>query len=139
MVGTIEPRKGHAVALTAFEKLWDEGSADELWIAGRRGWHVENLVERIKRHPQYNRKLRWVDSPNDDQLGSLYRQAAAVILASYAEGFGLPIVEAMRFGKPVIVSDLPVFRADCRRRRYLLRGRQCRCAGGRHSIGCVRW
>ena len=47
---------------------------------------------------------------DDDELSFLYDHAAALIFPSYAEGFGLPIVEAARRGRPVICSDIPVFR-----------------------------
>ena len=110
MVGTIEPRKGHWVALEAFEKLWANGVNARLTIVGRRGWFCEAIVARITHHPEYGRRLFWFDEADDQDLAYLYKHAAALIFPSYAEGFGLPVVEAARFGCPTICSDLPVLR-----------------------------
>lgn len=109
-VGTIEPRKGHRVALAAFDALWAQGVDVRLVIVGRRGWFEEALVAAILAHPEFGRRLFWFDDVDDGELSYLYDHAAALILASYAEGFGLPIAEAALRGRPVICSDIPVFR-----------------------------
>ncbi|NTH65955.1 glycosyltransferase family 4 protein [Agrobacterium rhizogenes] len=110
MVGTLEPRKGHAVALEAFERLWDEGIDIGLTIVGKPGWGVKHLVRRIEKHQEYGKRLVWLNGVSDEKLRRTYADSDALIAASYAEGFGLPIVEAGHFGKPVIASDIPVFR-----------------------------
>jgi glycosyltransferase involved in cell wall biosynthesis len=110
MVGTIEPRKGHAQVLDAFEQLWGEGVEPTLIIAGRPGWQVETLIARIEHHPELGGRLIWLPDVNDMQLACLYRQAAGLLMASEAEGFGLPIVEAAQYGTPILARDLPVFR-----------------------------
>ncbi|RAN37914.1 glycosyltransferase family 1 protein [Hyphomonas sp. GM-8P] len=110
MVGTLEPRKGHAVALDAFELAWQAGHDAQLTIVGQFGWGAEALVDRIENHPELGRRLRWYNRMEDEELIRLYMQCDALIAASYAEGFGLPIVEAGRFGAPIIASDIPVFR-----------------------------
>ncbi|MCP1831685.1 glycosyltransferase involved in cell wall biosynthesis [Bradyrhizobium sp. USDA 4532] len=110
MVGTLEPRKGHRVALDAFDKLWAEDVDVSLTIVGKAGWGIDHLVERIKHHPEFGRRLVWHESVNDAELSRLYGDCDALIAASFAEGFGLPIVEAAHFGKRVIASDIPVFR-----------------------------
>lgn len=110
MVGTIEPRKGHRVALAAFESLWRDGVSARLTIVGRRGWYEEAVIAAITGHPEFGRRLFWFDDVEDGELTYLYKNVAALVLPSYAEGFGLPIVEAARHGRPVICSDLPVFR-----------------------------
>lgn len=109
-VGTIEPRKGHRVALAAFDRLWREDNAARLVIVGRRGWYEEAVASAIAGHPEFGRRLFWFDDVEDSELAYLYQKAAALVLPSYAEGFGLPIVEAARYGRPVICSDIPVFR-----------------------------
>jgi glycosyltransferase involved in cell wall biosynthesis len=110
MVGTLEPRKGHRVALDAFTALWRKGFAGTLCIIGRRGWAVEHLAADLKAHPEWGKKLTWLENAGDEVLEAHYAACTALIAASHAEGFGLPIVEAGIHGKPVIASDLPVFR-----------------------------
>lgn len=109
-VGTVEPRKGHAQALDAFEVLWARGSDAALVLVGKRGWHVESLVERLETHPELNKKLFWFEGVSDETLELIYKQASLLLAASWGEGFGLPLVEAARRGMPVLARDLPVFR-----------------------------
>ncbi|WP_210253737.1 glycosyltransferase family 1 protein [Bradyrhizobium sp. S69] len=110
MVGTLEPRKGYRIALDAFEKLWAEGVDAALTIVGKTGWGIDHLIERIKHHAELGKRLVWHESMDDAELSRLYASCNALIAASFAEGFGLPIVEAGHFGKPVLASDIPVFR-----------------------------
>ena len=110
MVGTIEPRKGHEIALNAFEKLWEMGYDYNLCILGKIGWKMESLIERINNHRELNNRLFFIDAPSDQELAYCYKKASALIFASKAEGFGLPIIEAAQFSLPVILSDIPIFR-----------------------------
>jgi O-antigen biosynthesis alpha-1,2-rhamnosyltransferase len=110
VVGTIEPRKNHALILDAFDSLWSKGAAVSLCIFGRLGWRSEELVKRIRGHNQFGRRLFWFESGKDAELDYAYRNASALIFASECEGFGLPLVEAMLYGLPVLASDIPVFR-----------------------------
>jgi glycosyltransferase involved in cell wall biosynthesis len=109
-VGTIEPRKGYDVTLAAFDRLWSSGFDARLVIFGRRGWYVESVVAAITTHPEFGRRLFWFENGSDAELDYAYGLTDAVICASYAEGFGLPIAEAARRDRPVIASDIPVFR-----------------------------
>lgn len=111
MVGTLEPRKRHHLALDAFELGWKDGRLNAaLVIAGRHGWGTESLLQRIQAHPEWQKRLFWFPNLTDQELAGLYSHASALLQASCAEGFGLPIVESAKFGKPVALSDLPVFR-----------------------------
>lgn len=112
MVGTLEPRKGHAEALAAFERLWreDGDSAPRLLIVGRPGWKTRPLQKALEQHPMLGRKLYWSSSASDALLIDLYRRCAGVLVASRAEGFGLPVAEALNNARPVLVRNLPVFR-----------------------------
>jgi glycosyltransferase involved in cell wall biosynthesis len=110
MVGTIEPRKGHAQALAAIEQLWARGRDINLVIIGKPGWRVEKLMERFRSHPEAGRRLFWMERANDDQLVAMYGEASALIAASEAEGFGLPLIEAAQYGLSIIARDIPVFR-----------------------------
>ncbi len=110
MVGTIEPRKGYGQILEAFERLWAQGSAHKLVIVGRPGWMTEALQGRISTSTHLNTRLFWFDNASDEALQALYSCCTGVILASHAEGYGLPLLEALAHGKPVLARDLPVFR-----------------------------
>ncbi|MBK5526620.1 glycosyltransferase family 4 protein [Pseudomonas sp. TH06] len=110
MVSTIEPRKNHAYLLDAFERAWAAGSKARLCIVGKIGWKCEALIERIRRHPQLNRRLFMYNSLSDKSLEHAYSHATALVFPSHVEGFGLPLVEAMQRGLPAMGSDIPVFR-----------------------------
>ncbi len=109
-VSTIEPRKGHSLALDAMEQLWAAGADARLVIVGRYGWGQDDLKRRIVSHSEVDRRLFWFYDIGDADLAHLYRHARAFIFASIAEGFGLPLLEAAHFGLPSIVSDIAVFR-----------------------------
>lgn len=109
-VSTVEPRKGYSDLLAAFEKLWKNGISAALVIVGKKGWMVEELSERIEKHPQKGKLLFWFQNASDEELQSLYHGARAIVFASEAEGFGLAAMEGLYYGKPVIVRDIPVFR-----------------------------
>jgi glycosyltransferase involved in cell wall biosynthesis len=110
MVGTIEPRKAHGDVLDAYEQLWAAGEQSALVVAGNEGWKVDALIQRIENHPETGNRFYWLNGPSDDVLLALYQQCAGVIMASRGEGFGLPMVEAACFSKPVLARDLPIFR-----------------------------
>ena len=110
MVGTIEPRKSHEVALAAMEKLWGEGVHLGLCIVGKEGWMVSDLMARIRSHPQLGKKLFIFEDSGDDDIQLLYTKAKALLFISKGEGFGLPLVEAANVGTPIVCSDIPVFR-----------------------------
>lgn len=111
MVGTIEPRKAHSVALSAFEEIWRNPDLDiELVIVGKIGWASVELTDRLENHAELGNRLTVKNRVSDEELSELYTNCDALLACSYAEGFGLPIVEAGQMGKPVIASDIPVFR-----------------------------
>jgi glycosyltransferase involved in cell wall biosynthesis/SAM-dependent methyltransferase len=109
-VGTLEPRKGHAQVLAAFEQLWQEGSDVNLVIVGKQGWMVETLVERLRTHPKLGKHLFWLEGISDEYLEKVYAASTCLISASYGEGFGLPLIEAAQHKLPIIARDIPVFR-----------------------------
>jgi glycosyltransferase involved in cell wall biosynthesis len=110
MVGTIEPRKRHDTVLDAMEMAWQRGSNLRLVIIGKAGWNHEALIKRMRNHPSWQQYIFWLEGISDADLEYAYQHAAVFLQASAAEGFGLPIVEAARFGRPLVLSDLPVFR-----------------------------
>lgn len=110
MVGTLEPRKGHAEVLQVFEQLWDKSFDYNLVIVGKKGWLVDDLLEQIDHHDRLNENLFVFQGISDEFLEKLYGYSNALIAASYDEGFGLPIIEAAAYHIPVIARDIPVFR-----------------------------
>ncbi len=110
MVGTIEPRKLHAMALEAMELLWDNHETNlKLCIAGKQGWLVEQLMEKIRSHSRLQESLEFIEAPDDDVLQQLYANASGLLFLSKGEGLGLPIIEAAKHHTPIICSDIPAF------------------------------
>jgi glycosyltransferase involved in cell wall biosynthesis len=110
MVGTIEPRKGYQQTLNAFESLWKSNTNVNLVIVGKQGWMVEQLVDTLRTHQELGKRLFWLEGISDKYLEKVYAASSCLIIASYGEGFGLPLIEAARYGLPIITRDLPVFR-----------------------------
>ena len=108
-LGTLEPRKGYATVLAAFEALWARDVDIALVIIGGQGWNVEALAERILQHPERDHRLFWLQGLGDGDVRHLLGGSAALVQASIWEGFGLPLVEARSLGVPLIVSDIAVF------------------------------
>lgn len=108
-LGTLEPRKDQGTILDAFELLWKRSLDAALVIIGKQGWHVDALAKRISQHAEHGRRLFWLQGAGDGDVRYLLEGAAALIQASIAEGFGLPLVEAGSLDTPLIVSDIPVF------------------------------
>jgi glycosyltransferase involved in cell wall biosynthesis len=122
MVGTIEPRKGHAQTLTAFEHLWAQGIDANLVIVGKQGWLVDQLVDKLSQHPELNQRVFWLEGISDEYLGKVYAASACLIAASEGEGFGLPLIEAARHKLPIIARDIPVFREVAGEYAYYFNG-----------------
>lgn len=110
MVGTIEPRKGHDEVLAAIEILWQRGHDINFIIIGKPGWKTDILQRSLLNHPRNQTSLYWFGNASDELLSLLYARCAGVIVASHAEGFGLPLAEAVGFGKRVLARDIPIFR-----------------------------
>jgi glycosyltransferase involved in cell wall biosynthesis len=102
-VGTLEPRKNVGVLLDAFERLLTRTRV-ELVMAGKSTPAAASWLERTQKPPLAGRvrHLGYVDA---DQRRELYAGASVLVLPSFDEGFGLPVLEAMTLGVPVIVSN----------------------------------
>ena len=110
MVGTIEPRKGHTQVLDIFNEIWLSGQEVNLVIVGKPGWKTEALQQSLRIATKKQKKLFWLESVSDEFLELLYAGSDGVLVASYAEGYGLPLVEALTYGKSVLARDISVFR-----------------------------
>jgi glycosyltransferase involved in cell wall biosynthesis len=110
MVGTLEPRKGHRQMLEVFEQLWSQGEDVQLVIVGRHGWLMEDFVALLEWHSERRRRLFWLSDVNDEFLDKIYEACSCLLAASFDEGYGLPLVEAIQRDKPVLARDIEVFR-----------------------------
>jgi hypothetical protein len=111
-LGTIEPRKNHGLLLDIWDRLQQEMSPDRLprlVIAGRRGWAAPQMFTRLDRLTVGGAVVEMNDL-SDSDVATLLSGAAALVMPSRAEGFGLPVAEAAALGTPVLCSDLPVYR-----------------------------
>jgi FkbM family methyltransferase len=109
MVGTIEPRKGYAQTLAAFDMLWADGLDANLVIVGKQGWMLEKLIDTLRRHPEQGKRLFWLEGISDEYLETVYAGSTCLVAASEGEGFGLPLVEAAQYKLPIIARDIPIF------------------------------
>lgn len=111
-VGTIEGRKNHVLLLELWQRLAARlgDRTPRLLIIGQRGWEAEHAIAMLDRAHRIKPHVRELGRCEDDELAGLIAGSRALLMPSFAEGFGLPVVEALAIGAPVIVSDLPVFR-----------------------------
>jgi glycosyltransferase involved in cell wall biosynthesis len=105
-VGETGPRKGYSVLIHALARLKQDLDLVMVGPAGR----DEERILRLATELGVGRRLRRLGEVDDGTLASLYRGALALCFPSIAEGFGLPVLEAMAQGTPALVSDLPVMR-----------------------------
>jgi glycosyltransferase involved in cell wall biosynthesis len=110
-VGTIEPRKNHLLLLKLWRKLARElgEEAPHLVIVGRRGWEIENVVDMLERCPGLHGKVHEFSEIKDSEVCGLIQGAQALLFPSFSEGFGLPLMEALALGTPVLCSEIPAF------------------------------
>lgn len=110
-LGTVEPRKNIDNLIDAYallpEKLRKEYS---LVIAGREGWYADEIVEHLKIARRAGLDIRHIGYVTDEAKAALYQTTAMFVTASRYEGFGMPVLEAMSYGAPCAVSDIPVFK-----------------------------
>ncbi len=109
-VGSIEPRKNQEFVLDAFESAWREGSDLRLCIVGKVHPFAQRILDRIRTHAEFGRRLDMINDATDDELAFAYGQARGLVYASSHEGYGLPIVEALARNVRVLASDTPVHR-----------------------------
>jgi len=112
IIGTIEARKNHLMLLQVWRRIVRRfgREAPRLLVIGQRGWECEQVFDLLDRSELLHGSVTEIDRCDDETLAAHLSQSRALLFPSLAEGYGLPLVEALRAGVPVIASDQPVFR-----------------------------
>ncbi len=104
-VGTIQPRKNLPTVLEGFERLWAGGAPHKLLLVGATGWSGEEASSRGLPDPEAIDGVRLLGGLPTEQVAHLMKSAEALIMAGFYEGFGLPALEAMACGTPVLAAE----------------------------------
>lgn len=104
-VGTLQPRKNIEKLIDAFKLVFEKDKEVSLVIIGKKGWLYNEILEAPKKLEIEN-NVHFLDFVSDDDLPSFYKNAECFVLPSLYEGFGLPVLEAMQNGCPVIISNI---------------------------------
>jgi glycosyltransferase involved in cell wall biosynthesis len=112
ILGTIEPKKNHFFLLSLWRQLREQvgDAAPRLIVVGRRGWENENVVDMLERSRILRGFVEERGRLSDSAAAALLAGARALLVASVAEGYGLPLAEALSLGVPAICSNLPSLR-----------------------------
>ncbi len=111
-VSTIEARKNHLLLLNVWRRLATEmgDRAPLLVLVGQRGWETENVVDMLDRCPALRGSVIEHNTLPDAAMVGLLKGACALLLPSFAEGFGFPLIEALQLGVPALCSDIAALR-----------------------------
>jgi glycosyltransferase involved in cell wall biosynthesis len=104
-VGTLEPRKNIVRIVHAFERVAGENADLQLVLAGKLGWHTDEIIAAIDNSPLRSR-IHHLGFVSEAEKATLLCNCAALVYPSLYEGFGLPILEGMAAGAPVITSNI---------------------------------
>lgn len=120
ILGTIEPRKNHALLLRVWRRLAERSGAPRLVILGRRGWNNEAVFRTLDGDTSLEGHVVEWSGVNDAGVRTLLRGARALLAPSFAEGYHLPVAEALALGTPVLASDIAAHREIAGRHAELL-------------------
>lgn len=112
MLGTIEGRKNHLLMLQIWAELIHNlgAKAPRLIIIGQRGWECQQVTAMLDRSQILKEHVVELPHCNDQSLANYLHNARALLFPTFVEGFGIPLIESLNLGTPVITSDIPVFR-----------------------------
>ncbi len=110
--GTIESRKNHLLLFQVWRLLAERhgAAAPRLIVVGRRGWEAESAIDMLERCPGVRAHVIEATGLSTHGLAALMRSCTALLMPSFTEGYGIPLVEAAASGLPVVASDIPVHR-----------------------------
>jgi glycosyltransferase involved in cell wall biosynthesis len=110
--GAIELRKNHLLLLEVWKRLFRKhgSAAPHLVIVGSRGWRGDLILDRLRRSGDVSAHIHVLQGLSTPALKRLISGARALLMPSFIEGFGLPVVEAAAIGTPVVASDIPAHR-----------------------------
>lgn len=106
-VSTLEPRKNLKFLLQAFSRM-ENPTGVKLVLTGGKGWKLEDAIGTVD--PKVEKNIVFTGYVSDEELKALYQNARCFVSASVYEGFGLPVIEAVKNDLPVMISDIPVYR-----------------------------
>ncbi|EMY79135.1 glycosyltransferase, group 1 family protein [Leptospira weilii serovar Ranarum str. ICFT] len=112
-VSTVEPRKNFRFLYNAYIEYSKsiKSSRKFSWvIGGKAGWEDPAFIETLRSSESKAAGILWIESPSDVELAHMYRKCSLFVFPSLYEGFGIPLLEALSFQKPAVVTDLSVFR-----------------------------
>lgn len=104
-VGTLQPRKNIVRLVEAFSKIKGKYPDLVLLVVGKKGWLFEEILNSPKKFGVED-KVQFLDFVKDEEMPGLYKKAQCFVLPSLYEGFGLPVLEAMKYGCPVVLSNV---------------------------------
>jgi glycosyltransferase involved in cell wall biosynthesis len=107
-VSTIEVRKNHALMFRVWQRLLRQmpaGSVPDLVFAGKIGWLTNDFLHQLENADWLGGRIKFVETPTDEALETLYRNCLFTVFPSFYEGWGLPVTESLSFGKTVAASN----------------------------------
>lgn len=102
-VGTLQPRKNLVRLIEAFSKIKENNT--DLVIVGKKGWQYEEILQAPEMYG-VSEKVHFLENVTNEDLPGFYEHAVCFVLPSLYEGFGLPVLEAMKYGCPVVTSNI---------------------------------
>lgn len=111
VIGTIEPRKNHLFLLNLWRQMLEQQDhTPHLCIIGKRGWENENVLDMLDRCEAIKGTVTEFGDLSDGEVQAVMKASAALLFPSFAEGLGIPLLEAAALDLPCVVSDITVFR-----------------------------
>lgn len=110
-ISTLEPKKNMLLSIRAFSELIKIKGFEKYkyFIVGKKGWQFENLFEEVKKLGLED-KVIFLGYVPDEFIADIIKRSSCMLLLSKYEGFGITPLESVYFGKPAIVSDIPIFK-----------------------------